>query len=142
VFDQCTGPWAAFCDVRHPDPSDFLTVLREYPFLLCVHGGGIDPSPKAWMALLSGVIPVMQRYPGVEPIYKDLPVVWVDDWNATALSVDQLQRWRESLHGRFDDVGEWSHVFERMQASYWAKLVAASWYTSVGYGYVDHGAVV
>ena len=35
--------------------KDFLSFLVKYPFITCVHGGGIDPSPKAWEALLLGV---------------------------------------------------------------------------------------
>ena len=37
--------------VKH---KEFLKLLVEYPFVACVHGGGIDPSPKAWEALLLG----------------------------------------------------------------------------------------
>jgi hypothetical protein len=28
--------------------------LEQVPFILCVHGGGVDPSPKAWEAVIAG----------------------------------------------------------------------------------------
>lgn len=34
--------------------SEFIKHLEEVPFILCVHGGGVDPSPKAWEAIIAG----------------------------------------------------------------------------------------
>jgi hypothetical protein len=136
VFDHCRAEWSAFCDDKRPEPAGFLDELAGYPFLVCAHGGGIDPSPKAWMALISGVIPIMQRFPGVEALYRGLPVAWVEDWNATAITEDRLRAWREELVRPFEDPVQWAGVLEKLQASYWAKLIAASYYTGVGYGYV------
>ena len=36
--------------------KDFLSHMVQYPFIVCVHGGGMDPSPKAWEALMLGMI--------------------------------------------------------------------------------------
>lgn len=33
---------------------DYLKLLVERPFVACVRGGGLDPSPKAWEAILAG----------------------------------------------------------------------------------------
>jgi hypothetical protein len=41
--------------------KDFLQMMANVPFVACPHGGGIDPSPKAWEALLVGSIPIIQR---------------------------------------------------------------------------------
>lgn len=54
-----SSSWSSLCDSRANIPiGSFFTTIQEYPFLLCVHGGGLEPSPKAWTALLAGVIPV------------------------------------------------------------------------------------
>ncbi len=37
------------------DHKEFLQFLVQYPFIACVHGGGIDPSPKAWEAIMLGM---------------------------------------------------------------------------------------
>jgi hypothetical protein len=60
VRDMCTDSWAAVCDTKEVPLQTFVKEIKKYPFLVCTHGGGIDPSPKAWTALISGVIPIMK----------------------------------------------------------------------------------
>lgn len=60
------GPWSRF--VYHPESVDttlthdqFMKALGTVSFVLCPHGGGIDPAPKAFEALAAGTIPIVQR---------------------------------------------------------------------------------
>ena len=39
--------------------KEYLALVASVPFVACVHGGGLDPSPKAWEALLVGTIPII-----------------------------------------------------------------------------------
>lgn len=67
VRELCASEWRAFCaparNATRPGP-EFWRLLRSASFLLCVHGGGLDPSPKAWEALLMGTIPIIQHFAG------------------------------------------------------------------------------
>jgi hypothetical protein len=41
---------------------------------------GLDPSPKAWEAILLGTIPIIQ-YSTLDDAYERFPVVFVNEWN-------------------------------------------------------------
>ena len=41
--------------------SSYLSLVGSIPFVACVHGGGLDPSPKAWESIMAGSIPIVQR---------------------------------------------------------------------------------
>ena len=55
-------------------------MVVTYPFIACVHGAGIDPSPKAWEALLVGTIPIIQ-HSTLDNAYERLPVMFVNEWS-------------------------------------------------------------
>jgi hypothetical protein len=46
----------------------------------CTRGGGLDPSPKAWEALLLGSIPIIQRNTLIDG-YEHFPVLLIDNWH-------------------------------------------------------------
>jgi hypothetical protein len=85
------GRWSGFCDHldEEVDARQFRRLLSTYAFILCPQGGGLDPSPKAWEALLAGCIPIVQRTPTSEA-YAHLPVHFVDAWVPEVLSEDRL----------------------------------------------------
>ena len=59
--------------------AEYLHIAQNVSFILCVHGGGIDPSPKAWEAIMMGTIPIIQ-HSTLDDAYAQLPVVFVKDW--------------------------------------------------------------
>lgn len=59
---------------------DFIGKLGAYKFVLCPHGGGIDPNPRCWESLIMGAIPIIKRNTMSESL-EHLPVVIVDDWS-------------------------------------------------------------
>ena len=61
-----------------------------------VDGGGLDPSPKAFEAVLSGSIPIIQHYPG-DDAYREFPVVFVDDWDVKTITGERLAVWPDKL---------------------------------------------
>lgn len=38
-----------------------MRLMQSHAFVLCAEGGGVDPSPKAWQAILHGAIPIIRR---------------------------------------------------------------------------------
>jgi hypothetical protein len=55
----CSRP-AEFDGTEGVSHAAFLRMAADAPFVACPHGGGIDPSPKAWETLLVGSIPIVQ----------------------------------------------------------------------------------
>jgi hypothetical protein len=77
-------------------------MLRRYAFVLCPEGGGLDPSPKAWEALLAGCVPIVRRTATTEG-YSDLPVLYIDHWSPGALSLNVLRDAECDLKRKFMD---------------------------------------
>ncbi len=76
---HCIHPPAANFSAKAGLPhKDFIDFLVQYPFIACVRGGGIDPSPKAWEAMLVGTIPIIQ-HGTIDDAYERLPVMFVDN---------------------------------------------------------------
>lgn len=118
--------WAPFCTVlteETPEPA-FLSLVASHAFVLCVEGGGLDPSPKAWQSVLYGAIPIIRRTP-TSVAYEDLPVVFVDAWDADALNADRLAEWQGSLAPRFDDPDQRREVLRRLGGDYWWDKIAS-----------------
>lgn len=122
VHKLCLNEWKGFCESKEIGVDDFFDHIKQYPFMLCVHGGGIDPNPKAWSALLAGVIPIIQHFPG-DTIYKDMPLIYVDTWNASSLSIEILERARLELAPWFENKKKRALVIEKLMSDYWWKQV-------------------
>ncbi len=117
--------WSAFVDYVEDVPyAEFFRTLENYPFVLCVGGGGLDPSPKAWNALMAGAIPIIERNT-TTAAYAELPVAFIDRWEAPCLSPDQLRRWLDALHPQFEDPELRRRVLERMSMAHWLRRIHA-----------------
>ena len=116
------GPWAEFVHV--PEPSlplpKYRHLLRKHVFTLCVEGGGIDPSPKAFEALRQGSIPVIKDSPTADA-YRHFPTVVVPTWDESEISEEFLRAEHERIRAEWPD---WFDVVERMKLSYWVGLMA------------------
>lgn len=126
------GPWRAFTTI----PEDYLSIsefrreLRAHPFTLCVEGGGIDPCPKAFEALLQGSIPIIKESP-LADAYRHLPVLVVQDWSQEALSELDLQ---EALSRTQEEWPDWFSVLNRMKVRYWSELCVSGADTRIAPG--------
>ena len=125
VMRLATGDWSAFVEVHEQIPyDDFFPTLQRYPFVICAGGGGLDPCPKAFTALLAGAIPIIERNP-TTAAYGDLPVAYVDRWDSHSLSPARLEAWRDALHPRFEDPAQRRGVLERMSMAHWLRRIGA-----------------
>jgi hypothetical protein len=117
--------WHDFVDVLEQIPYNaFFPTLKTYPFVLCVGGGGLDPSPKAFTALLAGAIPIIERNP-TTAAYADLPVAYIDSWDARSLDPARLQDWLEALLPQFEDPVRRRRVLEAMSMASWLRRIRA-----------------
>ena len=111
--------WGSFVD--HPDniaAEDFAETIARYPFVLCVGGGGLDPSPKAWAALIAGSIPIVERN-ATTAVYGELPVAFVDEWHKDCLDIARLERWVDELYPHFEDPTLRAATLARMSMGAW-----------------------
>ena len=122
VRQLCNSSRWPWCDAAYTRKEDFLGVLKKYPFVLCVHGGGIDPNPKLFSAIIAGAIPIMRDYPGAV-MYDNWPVVRVRSW--TDINPSRLAQWRE-LHARaFEDERLRNRTLHRLtMRHWWSKIMA------------------
>ena len=126
VFDLCNGEWKEFCRANRTDCGQpFFEALKAHPFVFCVHGGGKDPNPKAWEALLAGSIPIIEHFAGYE-IYRGLPVVILDSWTADQVDVTKMQHWRTLLRPYFEDPSLRAEVLRRLTTKFWWGKVKAA----------------
>lgn len=112
----------AHCTEARIDQKDFLREIKNYTFLICVHGGGVDPNPNLFQALIAGVIPIMAPFPG-DSMYDGLPIVKTDgDWNnsdSKFFSTDYLTSKLDELAPYFEDPEKRAQVVERLTMKYW-----------------------
>ena len=104
--------------------AEYVGQLRAVPFIACVHGGGIDPSPKAFEAIFQGTIPIVRKTLLYDS-YHLFPIAWVDEWaDLFALSDAernaQFKKWIKELGPYYEIGSALRHkTLERMQTAYW-----------------------
>jgi len=122
VMNHCKshGAWGSLVpkNVPHVTHAQFIRNMKKVSFMLCPHGGGVDPSPKAFEALAVGTIPIVQRS-DVYDAYKYLPIAWVDDFSEESISEAKLRAWRDELAPRFDNPEEAKRLAEQLTMRYW-----------------------
>jgi len=128
VSRLCNGSWSSFCSVREFPSAIYENQLQQYRFLLCIHGGGIDPNPNAWLALTNGVIPIMRHFPS-DNIYDGLPVLFVGErvtpetgqyhWDLSLLSPQVLQDAVANLSPFFTEVETVAFLMKKLSMAFW-----------------------
>lgn len=124
ISQLASSAWRSLCTVPANEMPEavFMAQIERHAFVLCAEGGGLDPSPKAFSALLHGAIPII-RNTALAPAYARLPVVMVDDWTADALSAEALQNWRNALSPWFDNPTMRNEVLYRLSINYWWHII-------------------
>jgi hypothetical protein len=123
------------CDLRTKVKLErYVETIEEYPFLLCVHGGGIDPNPNLFTALLAGLIPIITTPFAGQTMYDGWPVVIVDgvqvsqDSNnvtTSNLSPEFLAQKLKEFAPYFEDETKRATVLKRLTSQYWWDKVEA-----------------
>lgn len=106
------------------DLKPWIQAVETNAFHLCVHGGGFDPSTKAWETMLIGSIPIIE-HSTLDDAYRQLPVVYlrnltdfVLNWkNATQL----MEQWSRKLAAYYTPERKHEHgmLLERLQIFHW-----------------------
>ncbi len=130
VTNLCKNEFSRFvtvCD-RKIDSNTFKQQVKNHPFTLCVQGGGLDPSPKAWMAIVNGSIPIIKSSP-LDKAYSQLPVVIINEWNKEALSLTKLSSWLNVLAPYYNNKILRKKVVFRLSMDFWWKKIIDSYYS-------------
>ena len=126
VTKLCRQYFSDFCTVVEDElPEEvFLELVGQHAFVICVQGGGVDPSPKAWQSIAHGAIPIM-RSSALDEAYTRLPVAIVPRWDSTCLSVALLEQW-QLQHAPSHDIPEnRSVVLQRLGINDWWSLICS-----------------
>lgn len=118
--------WSDFCTcLDHEVPeAEFVELLRKFAFVLCVEGGGIDPSPKAWQAIMFGAVPIILDS-ALKDAYVQLPVVFVSKWEGSCLNIEMLKKWHHIFSAFHDDPQQRKKVIERLGIDFWWSKIQA-----------------
>ena len=120
VNNLCQNSWKNIVTKKYSiEPTQYLKTITDYTFILCVQGGGIDPSPKAFESILAGCIPIVRKSPGVCHAYKDFPVVFIDEWEENAITEDKLKKWLADLRKYYEDPVLRKEVLLKLSFYYW-----------------------
>lgn len=127
----CKNEWKDFVTYNDELSNEqFKDKLLESKFCICVHGGGYDPSPRAWYALLCGAIPIITHSP-LDAAYQRFPVIYIDQWNPGSITQEKLNQWFDELRGFFEDREKREEVLKMLSIDYWWDIITADLHTSV-----------
>lgn len=89
---------------------------KNYSFVICPHGGGLD-CHRNWEALCLGCI-IIVKTSSIDNLYKDLPVLIVKDWidiNIDLLNSTVIEFKNKFINNEFN--------IEKLKLSYWIELI-------------------
>jgi len=129
----CSQPFNGINAELGVQHKDFVDHLVNVPFLMCVHGGGEDPSPKAFEAMLMGTIPIIKKgY--ITDAYERFPVAWIDDWPSflsDPLIEEKLEKW-------VNDLGSYYDANSELRAKVLKMLTSEYWYSQIEKKYIEY----
>ena len=88
----------------------------KFAFVICPHGGGLD-CHRNWEALCLGCIPIVKTS-AIDSLYKDLPVLIVDDWQN--ITIDLLNNTMIKFKTMFQN-NEFN--MGKIKLKYWINLI-------------------
>jgi hypothetical protein len=124
INSYCSTVWKPYVQFfNHLNNNDFKTKLLESKFVMCVHGGGIDPSPKVWQALLCGCIPIIESST-LDEAYSRFPVIYVDNWNEDAITTEKISEWNSLYEKFYKDIELRKNVLKMLTLDYWWNIIS------------------
>lgn len=102
-----------FVHLSSPKPlRKYLLEMARYAFVLSPHGNGLD-CHRTWEALLVGCVPVVKTST-LDSLYKDLPIIIVQDWHEITENFLKTQYQRMSFE---------KYNYEKLFMDYWIGLI-------------------
>ena len=115
--------WKKFSKIQNNLSSyEFKKSLSNHTFVACVHGGGLDPSPKVWETLICGSIPII-KHSVLDSVYERFPVIFIDDWTEDAITENKLKKWFENIKPWYEEENKRENVIKMLKMDYWWKEI-------------------
>jgi hypothetical protein len=102
--------------------DSWWNLLQTYPFVICAHGGGLDPCPKVWEALCVGCIPII-KHSALDDVYSNFPVVFVNNWEPNTISQENLLEWREKYSEYYDNPDIRRSWINKLYLNFWGDKI-------------------
>jgi len=93
--------------------GNYLIDIAHHKFTLSPRGNGLD-CHRTWEALIMGSYPIV-RTTTLDPLYKDLPVVIVNNYTEVT---------QEFLQTKYEEMKNKPYKLEKLYAPYWFNLIA------------------
>lgn len=124
VNELCRSEWSSWTTlVEDIVPiEEYFKLIQSHTFVLCVHGGGLDPSPKAFHTLLNGSIPII-RESALKPAYEEFPVFFVSEWRSENLSEKKLKTFQRSISAKYERSSFKKDVYKKLELDYWWDMI-------------------
>tara|TARA_B100001057_G_C22863703_1_gene955620 strand:- start:685 stop:1662 length:978 start_codon:yes stop_codon:yes gene_type:complete len=115
--------WTGVDIISEGSYNTFCENLQKYSFSVCVGAGGIDPSPKAWISMIEGCIPILEKRAGVYEAYKEYPVVWIDWFYFDSITQEKLNTWLEELRPHYEDPTLRCELLHKLSLNHWISKI-------------------
>lgn len=124
VTQMARSDWSDWCTVVEEEISEteYLELVQQHVFVLCVEGGGLDPSPKAWQTILYGSIPIIRQTPLVAA-YNEFPIAVVQSWSPGEITIEMLRHWRQQMGLEIENQRQ--SILSRLSGNFWWEKIAA-----------------
>lgn len=96
--------------------ENYCNDILQHKFVVCPRGNGLD-CHRNWEVLYLNRYPIMKRYQGLENLYSELPVLFIDDW-------DQVDE--KLLLSTIEKFNSIQFNYEKLKFSYWSNLIEKS----------------
>lgn len=102
-----------YCVVAKPKAFEaYLVDLAQSVFVLSPRGIGSD-CHRTWESLWMGAVPIVKTS-SLDPLFENLPVLIVNDWN----EIDE-----EFLQKKYQEMSSKTYQMERVYSEYWLKRI-------------------
>ena len=81
-----------FISIDEPNLSyvEYLERIKQHKFVLSPRGNGLD-CHRTWEILMMRRVPVIKREGSMERLYKNMPVLFVDNWSdLNSINLDEV----------------------------------------------------
>jgi hypothetical protein len=105
-----------WCTVKIPNHSNYYNFcddVLDHQFMLSPRGNGLD-CHRSWEILYLNRYPVMKKYYGLQKLFEDLPVIFVDNWTDVT---------PEFLSNQLETIKNSTYNMDKLKFSYWKSLI-------------------
>jgi hypothetical protein len=78
-YNKCHSLDYVTCDEPNLKYDEYLSQIKKHKFCLSPSGNGLD-CHRTWEVLAMGRVPILKKEGSLERLYRDFPVLFVDDW--------------------------------------------------------------